>query len=340
MMPLTQNIELTRLAIVLGVIVGTLIYQRTGLTLGGVIIPGFFALYIPYPLHLLATLMISVITYFFVHKYLLQRKIFYGRQLVEIEILTGLCLQMIWTLLMNALGGQVEIAPLFIGVGMVLPGIIAHDMSRQGVWRTFTSSLLGALVVYLLVFMIAAFEEILPDLVLIPTPLYRAQPEPFTFPVDYLPFAIIASVLLGIFVLKRFHLHTVGFAATAYFALLLLRPLDLGLLVGCALATYLLVKFLIAHIALIFGRIRLATMILIGVVLSWAVELAVIYLSQGALNPWAGIKAMVPLLVALMANEFERQGLKKTALATVISSVFTVAIMQAVGPLLHFIHVI
>ena len=340
MMPLTQNIDLTRLAIVLGVIVGTLIYQRTGLTLGGVIIPGFFALYIPYPLHLLATLMISLATYFFVHKYLLRRKIFYGRQLVEIEILTGLCLQILWTLLLTALGSRVALAPLFIGVGMVLPGIIAHDMSRQGVWRTLISSLFGAVVVYLLVYLIGAFQEILPDLVLIPAPIYHAQPEPFAFPVDYLPFAIIASVLLGIFVLKRFHLHTVGFAATAYFSLLLLRPLDLALLAGCALATFMLVKFGIARIALVFGRTRLATMILMGVVISWAVELLVIYLSQGMLNPWAGIKAMVPLLVALLANEFERQGLKKTTLATAISALFTVAVMQAVGPLLHWIHII
>ena len=340
MIPLTQNIELTHLAIVLGVIVGTLIYQRTGLTLGGVIIPGFFALFIPYPLHLLATLMISLITYFFIHKFLLRRKIFYGRQLVEIEILTGLCLQILWTLLMMALGSRIPMAALFIGFGMVLPGIIAHDMSRQGVWRTTFSSLFGAAIVYLLVYLIGAFEEILPNVALIPTPLYHAQPEPFAFPVDYLPFAIIASVLLGIFVLKRFQMHAVGFAATAYFALLLLRPLDLALLVGCALATFLLVKFGISRIALVFGRTRLATMILIGVVISWAVQLLVVYLSKGAFNPWYGIEAIAPLIVALMANEFERQGLKKTAMATIVSSLFIVIVMQAVGPLLHYIHVI
>lgn len=337
MLDLTRDIELTRLAIVLGVIVGTLIYQRTGLTLGGVIIPGFFALSFPHPLHLVSTLLISVLTYLLIHKVLLQRKIFYGRQLMEIEVLVGLCLQIIWTLIMTALGQYSDTFALFIGVGMVLPGIIAHDMARQGVWRTLGSSLLGAAVVYMLVNLIGSLMEILPRLDLIPTPFFRSQPDPFAFPIAYIPFAIIVSVLLGIFVLKRFELHTVGFAATAYYALLFLRPLDLLLLLACALLTYFLVVFGVQRVALVFGRAKLATMILMGVVIAWSAELLVVYLSRGLYNPWVGIKAMVPLLVALLANEIERQGFKKATLATAISTVVIVGVMQAGQWLLHWI---
>lgn len=331
MLDLTHDIELTRLAIVLGVIVGTLIYQNTGWTLGGVIVPGFFALFIPHPLQLVVTLLISFITYLFVEKFLLRRKIFYGRQLMEIEVLTGLALQALAMALLTLLGHYTNLYPLFIGMGMVLPGIIAHDMARQGVVRTIFSSLLAAVTVYLLVNLIGSFEEILPRLNLVPAPLYHTQPEVYAFSPDYLPFAIIASVLLGILVLRRFNLHTVGFAATAYFALLLLRPLDLALLAGCSLLTYTLVAYGVPRVALVFGRAKLATMILVGVVISWAVELLLVYLSAGQLNPWVGVKAMVPILVALMAYEFDRQGLAKTALATAVSSLFTVTVMQAFG---------
>ena len=38
--------ELARLTIILGIVVSTIIYQRTGLTLGGVIVCGYLALFV------------------------------------------------------------------------------------------------------------------------------------------------------------------------------------------------------------------------------------------------------------------------------------------------------
>ena len=41
--------ELARLTIIIGIVVSTIIYKRTGLTLGGVIVCGYLALFIGRP---------------------------------------------------------------------------------------------------------------------------------------------------------------------------------------------------------------------------------------------------------------------------------------------------
>lgn len=336
MLDITRSVELTRLAIVLGIVVGMVIYQRTGLTLGGVIMPGFFAVYITRPQHLFATLFIAVITFMFVRKFLLRRKIFYGRTLMEIEILTGVILMLIWTGIMGLLAQWNDTFYLFISMGVVLPGIISHDMARQGIKRTLVTSLLGGLVVYLLVSLIGYFQELVPH-VIAPLPFYHTHAERYAYPVSMLPVAVVGSILLGIFVLKRFQLHTIGYASTAYFALLVFRPLDLGLLIVCAVLTYLVVVHWVKRIALVFGRVKLGTMVLVGVVISWGLELLITYLSQGMLTPWIGVRTMVPLLVALIANEIERQGWMKTTIATTASMGAILVFIQGVLLFLNFI---
>ena len=43
------NTELARLTIIIGILVATLVYKQTGMTLGGVIVPGYLALFLRYP---------------------------------------------------------------------------------------------------------------------------------------------------------------------------------------------------------------------------------------------------------------------------------------------------
>ncbi len=329
MVDLAENVELVRLTLVIGVIVGMLIYQRTHLTLGGVIIPGYFALFITHPTHIIVTLFIAAATYYILHRIVLPRKMIWGRQLMEAEILIAILLQTLWTWLMYLTGQFTSASSLFIGAGIVLSGVIAHDMTRQkGVSRTIIFSLVGAIVVYLIIFMIQSIEEILPRWDFMALPLSHAPVQPYAFPVNWLPLAVLASLLLGFFILKRFNIHTVGFAATAYIALIAVRPMDIGLLLLCAFLTYGIVVFVIQRIGLVYGRAKLGVMILVGTFVAWGAELLLTYLSHGTIVVWGGVAGVIPLMVALIANDFERQGIPKASFATLITIGFILIVTQ------------
>jgi poly-gamma-glutamate biosynthesis protein PgsC/CapC len=330
--------ELARLAVVLGVIIGLLIYQRTGLTFGGVIVPGYLASFMTRPTHIAATLLCGILTNLFINKVILKRRILYGRQLFETEILVAVIFQSIWTGVMTLLGQMTPELLLFTGVGFVVPGVIAHDIRRQGVKRTVFSSLLGAVTVFLVVELVAGLRDILPNFdAMIPSPLTRSQPYGYSFPIDWLPIAIVFGIVASMFVFKKFKVRPSGFVISAYLAILVARPLTLVFVLAAAIVTYLLVTRGVARVGMIFGRAKLGSMVLVGVVVAWGMEIAAQYLSGGTFLLWSGFKSIMPMIVALIANEFERQGPLPTLTATSISTGLTLAGMWGLMLLVNFL---
>src|SRR5512145_2250026 len=234
--------ELARLTIILGIVVSTIIYKRTGLTLGGVIVCGYLALFIGQPSHILVTLVISYLTYQIVYKFLQQRFMLNGRKLFEVEILVGLVFQVIWITVIR-LSGMLNVnLTILYAIGFVLPGVVAHDMGRQGPRNTLGSIMLGVSIVALIVFPLSAIEELLPNFFLhASSPLLRTQPYDYAYPIGLLPFGIIASVLLDLLAYSKFKMRSGGFVTAAYLALFLLRPLDLIFVIAASILTFLFV---------------------------------------------------------------------------------------------------
>lgn len=330
--------ELARLAVVLGVIIGLLIYQRTGLTFGGVIVPGYMASFVTRPVHIFVTLLVAILTHEFINRVVLKRRIIYGRELFELEILLAVIFQSIWTGLLTLFGQMTPELLLFTGVGFVVPGVIAHDIRRQGIQRTVFSTLLGAVSVFLVVELVAGLRDILPNYdAMIPSPLIRTQPYQYTFPLDWLPVAIIMGILISIFVFKKFKIRPSGFVPSAYLAILIVRPENILFILGASLITYLLVTRGVARVGIIFGRAKLGSMVLVGVLVAWAMEIIVLYASGGTFVLWSGFKAIMPMIVALLANEFERQGPLPTLTATGVSTLLTVLGMQVALFMMEFL---
>lgn len=308
------NTELARLTIILGIVVATLVYKQTGLTLGGVIVPGYLALFIVYPLNILATMLVAILAYLVVHKVLQRRFMLNGRQLFETEILVALVIQLIW----NSISGyesMVETSwiPIY-GIGFVLPGIITHEMGRSGWFNTLISTLLGAVLVYLIVAPLAAVQTAMADFVspFTVSPLIRPQPSLFGFPMPLLPVGIVVSILLELLLFRWVKIRTGGYVTAAYLALLILRPLDILFVLGCSLITYIVMKRFVSGNVLAFGRIRLGVTILLGVVIAWLCEILVINFSVGTFIPWSGFVVIMPMIVSLLAVDYERQGVVYT----------------------------
>jgi poly-gamma-glutamate biosynthesis protein PgsC/CapC len=312
----TFDVELVRLAIALGVVVSMLFYERYSVTTGGVIVPGYLALFLPHPVQIVVTLLMAMLIYWIVQKILRPRWMLWGRRLFETEILIGLLLQSLWLgMLFVVTPSARNLAPLYT-IGFLLPGIIAHDMGRQGVRTTLVAAGGSALVVFGLITLAGAFRDILGLPVSLAAGVQTTPGGRLGYPETWLLIGVIASVLVSIALYHRglFHrallvdsLRTGGFVTAAYLAMLITRPVDLLFVLVCSAVTYVIVTRVLMRQAILFGRSKMAMMFLTGIVVTWAAEV-LIYFSGVDYVPWLGFGAIGPTIVALLANDAERQG--------------------------------
>jgi poly-gamma-glutamate biosynthesis protein PgsC/CapC len=331
--------ELARLTIILGIVVSTIIYKRTGLTLGGVIVCGYLALFIGQPLHIIVTLAIAYITYQIVYKVLQKRFMLNGRKLFEIEILVGLVFQILWIIVIRLFRTTNIDLTILYGIGFVLPGVIAHDMGRQGTKNTIGSILLGVSIVALIIFPLSAIEELLPNLFLrTSSPLLRTQPYTYTYPIQLLPIGIIVSVFLDLLAYSKFKMRSGGFVTAAYLALFAARPLDLVFVIVASILTFIFVQLLTSQMVLAFGRTKLGMMILSGVVISWLLEIMIINLTHGQFVPWSGFVIIMPTIASLIANDIAREGAYPTVVTTSLAAGGVWLVMQGAVFMLNQTH--
>ncbi|TEU12934.1 MAG: hypothetical protein E3J21_19920 [Anaerolineales bacterium] len=334
--------ELVRLAILLGVVVSMLFYNRYGVTTGGVIVPGYMALFAPRPIQIAVVLLIAMLTNWVVQKHLRPRFMLWGRRLFEIEILVALILQSLWLGTLFLFRPYVPQLALLHGIGFLLPGIIAHDMGRQSVRTTIGAALTCMLIVFGLVTLIGAIRDISGLTILLANTPRSARPNIYTYPSKWLTIAIVVSVLTSISLYHRGlfritllsdSLRTGGFVTAGYLALFVNQPLDLLFILVCSSVTYLIVTRYLMKRAILFGRTKMAAMFLTSMVVTWSAE---ILLSGSGLGyiPWIGFNAIAPTIVALLANDAQRQGPQRTLIGASVATLVVFVIMS----LLYFGH--
>ena len=110
----------------LGILAGMLYYQRTGLACGGIITPGFLALYIWEPMQLILAFAAGILTYILL-KVVVRYTGIYGRQRLATAMLIALVLKIPLSHLT---------ADPSLWLGWVVPGLIGADMQKQGIAPT------------------------------------------------------------------------------------------------------------------------------------------------------------------------------------------------------------
>ena len=132
-------------AFALGIALGFIFFEITGLTAGGIIVPGYIALYVDNPLAIVTTLFIASISYGFV-VLISQRMIVFGRRRFLLMILTGFLLRINFDVLqINALNTSLDLQV----IGYIIPGLIANEFARQGVLKTILAMIIVSGLVYL-----------------------------------------------------------------------------------------------------------------------------------------------------------------------------------------------
>ncbi|WP_110112177.1 poly-gamma-glutamate biosynthesis protein PgsC [Bacillus sp. CGMCC 1.16541] len=127
------------IALVLGVALSLIFTEKTGVLPAGLIVPGYLALVFDQPVFMLVVLLISMLTYVIVVYGISKFMILYGRRKFAAMLITGMCLKLIFDY-------AYPIVPFEMfelrGIGIIVPGLIANAMQKQGLPLTVGSTLL------------------------------------------------------------------------------------------------------------------------------------------------------------------------------------------------------
>ncbi len=134
----------------LGLVVSLVFSEILGLAAGGLVVPGYIALYLDQPLRILGTILASLVTYGFVTllgKFIL----LYGRRTMVFSVLSGFLFGYLtrYLLVFNAsldLGVDTNVIQ---SIGYIIPGLIAYWMLRQGVVETLCTLIMASFIVRL-----------------------------------------------------------------------------------------------------------------------------------------------------------------------------------------------
>lgn len=132
-------------AIAIGLVYGFFFFEWTGLVAGGLIAPGYFALAFDQPWAIVLCLLTALVTMMVV-RVLSFVTILYGRRRFILSLLVAFALQ--WSVGAMIMGtelaqGRVEV------VGFIIPGLVAHEMDRQGIGLTLLALLSLSCLVFL-----------------------------------------------------------------------------------------------------------------------------------------------------------------------------------------------
>jgi poly-gamma-glutamate biosynthesis protein PgsC/CapC len=130
----------------LGLVVGFIFFEISGLTAGGIIVPGYLALFVNDPLKILVTLIVSLITYTIVY-FLVIKFIIFGKRRFFIIILIGFIIRSgidYLNLFLPESGIELQ------AIGYIIPGIIANEFFRQGISKTVMAMVIVVAFVYLI----------------------------------------------------------------------------------------------------------------------------------------------------------------------------------------------
>lgn len=170
-----MELNLLAISIGLGLVVSLLFSELFGLAAGGLVVPGYIALYLTRPIDVAATLGAALLTFFLV-RIVSTFVIVYGRRRTALMILVGYATGvLVSTVLATAFesAGELAAAPMPATadlatagrqvieagvIGYIVPGLIAIWLDRQGVVPTLAALVTSAIIVRLVLILVVPEE--------------------------------------------------------------------------------------------------------------------------------------------------------------------------------------
>ena len=144
---------MVEISIGLGIILSLVLSEALGVTAGGIIVPGYIALYLHQPLQVMVTFLVALIVWGIIQG--MGKVMFlYGKRRIVLALILGFFFGFITR---NYIFISQDIGSVAV-IGNIIPGLIANWMDRQGIIRTLSVVLLTAVMVKLLVIILFGGE--------------------------------------------------------------------------------------------------------------------------------------------------------------------------------------
>jgi poly-gamma-glutamate biosynthesis protein PgsC/CapC len=143
------------IAVGLGVILSLLFAELLGASAGGIVVPGYIAMYLHQPTHIIGTLIVSLATWGII-RIIGSFTLLFGKRRMVLSILIGFFLG--WAtrniMFINATALDLQMQ----SIGYIVPGLIANWFERQGFLKTISVMLLAAVLVRITLIIISGGE--------------------------------------------------------------------------------------------------------------------------------------------------------------------------------------
>lgn len=131
--------------IALGIILSLIYYEVTHLSPGGLITPGYFALFLDQPMRILSTFLVAAAVYALLS--VLRRWLpLHGRRQFALAVALAVIIKL---LLADFVIPLRDSSVALSSIGIIIPGLISHDMVKQSFWKTTASLLLMTALLFL-----------------------------------------------------------------------------------------------------------------------------------------------------------------------------------------------
>lgn len=146
------------ISLIIGVVLSLLYAEKTGVMPAGLVVPGYMALVFDQFIFVGVVILISLLTYLIVTKVVGKYTILYGRRKFTAMLTVGIALKLLFDFIAANVPFDfiTHLIPFesqeFRGIGIIVPGLIANTMQRQGLVPTLGSTLLLSGCTFLIMF--------------------------------------------------------------------------------------------------------------------------------------------------------------------------------------------
>jgi len=139
-------------AVGLGVLVSLIFTELLGASAGGIVVPGYIALYLDRPVQIITTLLVALATWMII-RVISNFTILYGKRRMALSILVGFIIGwLVSGMELNVMNFNVD------SIGYIIPGLIANWLERQGLVKTITTMVVAAILVRITLMVISGGE--------------------------------------------------------------------------------------------------------------------------------------------------------------------------------------
>lgn len=296
-------------AFFIGVVASYAFHRLTFISLGGLISVGYLAGALVNPLNVIATIVLSLVSYWLLFNLVLRFFVLSSRRAFELGVLMGMALGFLYEVLVSQflLDRGFDWGTMTI-VGFMVPGLIAHEFKRQGVMRT-----LVPLVAIVAGVGVLALGVTLASKALLGADALSMDALAGTEHLDFnrIALAVFVSVIVAALLSDYLGLLSGGYVTAAILVLTISGWVPALVLLGAVVITFTFIT-VACHYLPIFGKQRLTLGILVSGIVTMAAQ--IIVLQQTGQAVFTGFVVVALVLPALIANDVIRVGVWRTGL--------------------------